>query len=346
MAPAEDAFIQTAEQLAKMANAFKESRVLLTALELDVFTLMDKTENPARGVSASQLARAAGADARAMDRLLRACCALGLARHVQDDLFSNTPLGARHLVRGKQDFLASMDHLQHLYHSWSSLTQAVRKGGTVMDVPDMSLRDGSWFEPFMAAMYSRSRRNADAIISKLDLNNVSTLLDVGGGPGAYAMTMAYRRPGLKVTVFDLPQVTPYTRHYLFKNAMEHAVDTRDGNFMRDPLHKTDGSGYDMVFFSAIVHMLSPDENALLMKKAARAVNPGGSCVVLDFVMNEDRISPKFGALFSLNMVAGTQHGDTYTEKEIREWLVAAGFADPVRIAAGPDVSFIRAWKAK
>ncbi len=321
-----------------LADAFKQSRVLLTALELDVFSILDRGE--ADGLDAATVSAAAGADPRAMDRLLRVCHTLGLLLMPAPDRFANTPAGARHLVRGKDDFLGGLDHLNNLYRTWGQLTASVRKGGTVLDEPDMAFRDGAWFEPFMAAMYSRGRKTAPQLVAVLDLADVSSVLDVGGGPGAHAMAFARARPGLVATVFDLPQVTPITRRYLKQEGLEHAVQTRDGNFRHDALTGPGGERYDLVFLSAIVHMLSPDENRALLRKAFDATAPGGRCAVLDFVLDATRLHPPFGALFALNMLVGTSHGDTYTADEITGWLLEAGFTVPELLPAGPDTSYV------
>jgi len=338
--------VQTAQQLLDMADAFKKSRILLSAVELDVFSALERADT--QSMTAAEAAAACGTDARGMDRLLRACCALGLLQFLGQDRFANTPASRSFLVRGSPEFLGSLDHLNTLFGTWSRLTPSVRKGGTVMNEPDMSTRDGSWFEPFMAAMYSRGRKGADELVSRLDLQGVASVLDLGGGPGAHAM--AFARAGkeagrdIRVTVFDLPQVTPITRRYLEKDDMQHAVSTRDGDFRRDPLHLPDGSGYDLVFVSAIVHMLSPKENLKLLQKVHDAVNPGGRAAVLDFVMDEDRLHPVFGALFSINMLVSTEHGDSYTRSEISGWMEEAGFTDIQRIDAPGATAYIQGVK--
>lgn len=335
--------LESPRQLLEMADAFKKSRILLSAVELDVFTILEraKSEGKQAGLTPEELAAAANTDVRGMDRLLRACRVLGLLRMDENSRFANTPLGEQHLVRGKETFLGSLDHLNTLFHTWDKLTPSVRTGGTVVDEPDMAKRDDSWFEPFLAAMYMRGRKLADGLVAKLDLTNVKSVLDVGGGPAAHAMAFARANPDIRVTVFDLPQATPITRRFLNQEGMEQRVRTRDGDFRHDPLRAPDDSGYDLVFISSIVHMLSPRENRALLRKAFEAANPGGWAVVLDFVMDEDRLAPLFGVLFSLNMLVGTPQGDTYTQGEVSDWLTGAGFTEITRIEGGNDTAFIQ-----
>lgn len=346
MPPEDASLLQTPQQLLDMAEAFKKSRVLLTAMELDIFSILDRgnDQGNAAGMSSRDVAEAAGCDERGADRLLRACCSLGLVQLSGQGRFANTPAGQSFLVRGKDSFLGSLDHLNTLYRTWARLTESVRKGGSVMDEPDMAQRDGSWFEPFMAAMYTRGRKTADDLVARLDLANVSSVLDLGGGPGAHAMAFARAKQGLQATVFDLPQVTPITRRYVHKDGMQQQVDTRDGDFRRDDLKKPDGTGYDLVFVSAIVHMFSPHDNVMLLKRVYEAVAPGGRVVVLDFVMDEERLRPAFGALFSINMIVSTPQGDSYTESEIKSWLDQAGFTDVQRIEADGPTAFVQGVK--
>ena len=135
------------------------------------------------------------------------------------------------------------------------------------------------------------------------------------------MAFARAKPGLRATVFDLPQVAPLTRGYIKKAGLAERVDVRVGDYYRDALP----SGNDLVFLSAIIHSCSPAEVPELFKKCARALNPGGLIVVQEFVVDEDRTSPAFSVFFALNMLVGTPGGDAFTESEIRRWLQEAGF---------------------
>ena len=104
-----------------------------------------------------------------------------------------------------------------------------------------------------------------------------------------------------------------------------------GNYDVDPL----GSDFDLVFLSAIIHSNSPSGNRTLIGKAARAAAPQGQVVVQDFIVDEDRTGPSFATLFALNMLVGTETGDTYTESEVRQWMDEAGLRQVVR----KDTSF-------
>ena len=300
--------------LVDISRRFMDSRVLLTAYELGVFTALG--HGPRKS---AQVARAVKADPRATDRLLNALCCLGLLRK-KDGRFSSTPAVARYLVRGQPDYFAGLGHTVDLWDTWSTLTESVRRGRSFTKDP-FRRRGRSVLVPFIAAMHARAVPQAKAVVAVLPLARARRVLDVGGGSGAYAMAFARAKPGLRATVFDLPQVAPLTRGYLRDAGMSERVDVRVGDYEKDPLP----GGYDLVFLSAILHSNPPAGNRRLIGKCARALNPGGLIVVQEFMVDEDRTAPAFSVFFALNMLVNTPGGDAYTESEIGSWLKAAGF---------------------
>jgi SAM-dependent methyltransferase len=307
------------EAILEMASAFQGSRALLTACELDLFTVLGEARR-----ASPEVARALGTDERATDRLMNALCALGLLQK-SEGRFSNAPPAARFLVRGGPDFLANLGHIAHLWDTWSTLTQAVREGRSVQARP-VKAHGAGWLRAFIAAMHWRATRHAPQVVAALDLAGVSRVLDVGGGSGAYAMAFARAREDVGAVVFDLPAVVPLAEEYIRHEGLAGRVKTAAGDFEVDPL----GSGFDLAFLSAILHGNSPAQNRALLRKAAEALNPRGQVVVQDFIMAEDRTAPPFGALFALNMLVGTEAGDTYTESQVRGWMEEAGLGHVVR----------------
>lgn len=312
---------QTASPCAilEIATAFQRSRVLLTAHELDLFTVLGETWK-----SSAEVAKALGTDGRATDRLMNTLCSLGLLEK-RDGRFCNSPPASRFLVRGRPEFMAGLMHMVHLWETWSTLTAAVRQGGSVVSGA-IGDRGDTWLRAFIAAMHWRATRHAPQVVAALDLTGVSRVLDVGGGSGAYAMAFARARGDIEVVVFDLPGVVPLAEEYIRGEGLAPRVRAVAGDFEADPL----GDGFDLAFLSAILHGNSPAQNRALLRKAAEALNPRGQLVVQDFIMAEDRTAPPFGALFALNMLVGTQAGDTYTESEVRGWMEEAGIGDVVR----------------
>jgi len=304
------------DEIRATAYAFQQSRVLLTAYELGIFSAIDD------GLCRSdEIAQKLGTDARATDRLLNALCAIELLTK-SDGRFANTASSRKYLSSKSPAYIPSLMHTVHLWDSWSTMTNAVRtgRGAPIAEVND---RGGAWLTSFISAMHERASRQAPQVISQLDLSGVTRVLDVGGGSGAYAMAFARARPSIRSTVFDLPNVVPITRGYIEQEGLADRVSTSQGDYLRDEL----GEGYHLVFLSAIIHSNSPDENRQLMRKCARALSSPGRIIIQDFIMDDDRVTPPHGALFALNMLVGTDSGDTYTEAEVRRWLLEAGFTE-------------------
>lgn len=304
------------QDLTTLALSFQKSRIFLTAYELGIFTAIGKKDKPS-----SQVADELGSAKRHTDRLMNALCALGLLKKT-NDRFSNTPLSLKYLVSSSPDFIRGIMHNAHMWNNWSNLTQTIRRGRPATNVI-MNKRGEGWLEPFIAAMHERAAKSASAIVKSLDLSHVSRVLDVGGGSGAYAMAFARKRKGITATVFDLPSVVSMTKRYIKKEGLLNKVKVVAGDFNTDSL----GSGYDLVFLSAIVHMNSFKQNGALVRKAARALLGNGQIVIQDFLMDDDRVNPPVGSFFALNMLLATESGDTYTVSEARIWLKEAGFTN-------------------
>jgi len=172
-------------------------------------------------------------------------------------------------------------------------------------------------------MHARAGKQAPEVASVIDLKKTHKVLDVGGGSGAFSFAMIRNNPDIEATVFDLPNIIPLTLNYIAISGFSGQVNAIAGDYLADNL----GSGYDLVFMSAIIHINSAEENLLLIRKGAEALNPGGQLIILDHIMTDDRTEPFVGAIFALNMLVGTFHGDTYTGNEIESWMKLAGLSE-------------------
>jgi ubiquinone/menaquinone biosynthesis C-methylase UbiE/predicted transcriptional regulator len=305
--------LRSPEEIYEMISSFRMSRVILTAFELEIFSILEN-----KSLTSKQIALRAKSDIRGIDRLLNALCALGLVTKKQGH-FANTSLSRKYLVKDQPNFLAGLAHSVNTWKSWSTLTQAVIKGTTVIDRKKTGM-DANRLPGFIAAMHERASSHADEVIKRLDLKNVRKTLDIGGGSGAYSTALVRVNKDIQATVFDLPDVIPLTQSYVNKSRFASRIDFIEGDFKRDSFK----SGYDLILLSAIIHMNSYKENLSLSKKASRALNSGGQLVIQDFIMSEDRLRPEFGAFFALNMLVNTKDGDTYTKREVYTLMKQAG----------------------
>ncbi|MEI6682544.1 MAG: methyltransferase [Bacteroidota bacterium] len=305
--------------LMEMANAFRVSRIILTANELGVFDLLSGD-----GATSSLVAATLNTDVRATDRLLNALVSVGLLNK-QGECYRNTGFAGKFLVTTAPAYLGGLSLASQTWRTWSTLTEAVRQGTTVAMSAHINERTDTWKESFIAAMHARAGKQAVETADALDLSSTGKVLDVGGGSGAFAFAMIRRNPFIRATIFDLPNIIPITERYIAQSGLSDKVDTVTGDYLADDL----GKDYDLALMSAIIHINSPEENILLIRKGAAALNPGGQLVILDHIMSADRTEPAVGAIFALNMLVGTLHGDTYTRDEISGWMEAAGLTDIV-----------------
>jgi len=320
-------------QLLEMVNAFRKSRIILSANELQVFDHLR-----GKGKRSDELARVLGTKVKATDRLLNALTAIGLLNK-KSAVFTNTSFSSQFLVSDAPDFLSGLSLTNHTWKTWSTLTNAVKAGTSVYFEDPINDRPEEWQNAFIAAMHRRAGPQAIEVADALDLSHTERVLDVGGGSGAFAMEFLSRNPEMTGVVFDLPNIVGITEKFITPpptasqkregsvrypaSGIRHRLTVKDGDYLKDDF----GPGYDLVFMSAIIHINSQEENRLLIRRGAEALNPGGQLVILDHIMNEDRTEPEVGAIFAINMLVGTKHGDTYTEKEIRSWMLDAGLHD-------------------
>jgi SAM-dependent methyltransferase len=315
------------DKLMLTMRSFQESRALLTAVELDVFTAVGA------GARAEEVASKLDCDARATEMLLNALVSLG-ALEKRDGVFANTVETARFLVAGSpDDSRMAIMHTVHLWDRWSTLTECVRRGGRVMEGGS----DEQWTEAFIAAMHRRALGNAEQVASVVGVEKVRRMLDVGGGSGAYSIAFARANPELRAEILDLADVVRIAERHIAAAGLIKRVTARVGDLRRDEL----GSGYDLVLLSAICHMLGEEENRDLFARCYRALAPGGRLVVRDFILEEDKTEPRWAALFSLNMLVGTERGASYSEGEYTRWLLEAGFSSVERLEADRDLMVAR-----
>lgn len=305
------------DDLYEMIRGFMPSRAVLTALELDVFTAVGE------GGGAAEVAGRIHADSRATEMLLNVLASLKLLEK-NDGGFTNSAVSRRYFVEGSPDNARpALLHTANLWRRWSTLTAAVQAGTAV----EAGGRDATGTESFIAAMDHNARERAPHVLRAVGAGEIRRMLDLGGGSGAYSIAFAEANPQLRAEILDVAEVLPLTQEYIRRAGVEGRVSTRAGDMLTAEL----GTGYDLVLLSAICHMFSPEENQQMFRRAYDALAAKGRLVVQDFILEADKTSPRFAALFSLNMLVGTRAGSDYSEPEYTEWLRRAGFAEVRRV---------------
>ena len=323
----------TPEAILGLGRNFMGSRILLTAVELDVFTLLAK-----KPLTAGEAARKLGAKERGTAILLDALAAMELLKK-RNGRYACTPPAAAFLAEGSPaSLLPMLMHSAHLWNSWSKLTERVRRGRVRQGLKVLS--DDKHIKAFIGAMHVAAGRTAGALVKAVRPGGAKRLLDVGGASGTYTQAFLEQSPAMRATLFDLPPVIRLARARLKGTALSGRVDFVPGDFYRHPLPH----GHDLALLSAIIHMNGPEENAALYKKIYSALQPGGRLVIRDHVMSEDHTAPRSGALFAVNMLAGTPNGATYSFSEIRADLRAAGFTGVRQLQSAEMSSLVEAVK--
>ncbi len=306
----------TAETLDRLAAGYRGAQVLFTAVRLDLFTRLAAGER-----SAEEVAADLGADPRGVRILLDASTALGLLDK-RDGRYRNGEIARRHLAPDAPEPKAAIvRHGARLYERWGRLYDAVLRGEPAPEAALDPRLDGGE-EGFAHAMADVARASARTTVEALDLDGVATALDVGGGPGLYAIEMARARPDLVATVLDRPATLEVAGENARRAGLADRVRLRPG----DALAGGFGGPYDLVFTSNVVHIYSPEDNRRLLRNAVAALAPGGRLAIKDFLLDPDRTSPPGGALFAVNMLVSTAGGASYSAEEVTGWLAGLGLA--------------------
>jgi predicted nicotinamide N-methyase len=310
----------SAAAVLEMAQAYRRSAILITAYQLGVFTHL-----AAGPLSAEALARACAVPARGLQRLLNACVVVELLAK-EGERYRNGPMAQAFLVAGTPGYLGHfLSRAAENYATWGRLTRAIQEdrpadphaAETLATLPPARVRQ------YVEGLVDLGQQAARAMAEQIDLTPARQLLDVAGGSGIYAITFAQRYPALRAVVFDLPPVLAVTQEIIARHGMAERVSVHPGNYHDDEL----GRGYDVVLFSHVFQTQGPDTGRLLLRKAFRALVPGGQLLVHGAMPNPDRVSPPEPALTQVHMFLVYPDGDAHPAEDIGAWAAEAGFGE-------------------
>jgi SAM-dependent methyltransferase len=302
--------VRNLDDLLMLGHGYQRSMILLCALKLGVFRALS---NGPLGDSA--LARRIGADAAKLSILLDALVALGLLSKTALR-YRNSKVAREFLLPGARSQESILLHHLDGWSDWGRLAATVRAGRAQRGGPD-----GGYQENFIRGMEENSRERAAAVARKFPVGVGERVLDLGGGPGTYAVAWAKAYPGSDVTVFDTPGTLRVTRKILSEKGTEARVRLVEGDFLKDPI----GGPYDLVWISQILHAFPRADCLKLLRKARLALAPGGRAAVQEFLVSEGKRSPPGPTFFSVHMVAVTEGGRAYAAGEVSAMMKSAGF---------------------
>jgi len=319
------ASIQSFKQFRDVVYSFRLARIIFTALDLDLFNIMGR-----RTLTIPQLSKQLHASQRGLEILCRSLASTGLLikskAGYRTNTFANTYLQkSSREFRG--DYLALM---QRQWKEWSRLTEVVISG---MPVDGQEPETPEYRRSFTWAMHHRSQEPAQQVAKQVSMKTARSFLDLGGGPGTYALAFLKNNPQLQATVLDRPAALEVAQTLAKHDSVESRLSLQSGNFINDKIAGT----YDIVWYSNVLHIYSPSENLKVFRKIKRALKPGGRLLIQDtFLEDPQGLWPLEANLFAVTMLLYTDTGNTYPLQDVRTWLHKAGLSRPrlIRLKKG------------
>ncbi len=320
----------TPARILETATAFWPAKVLLSAIELGLFTQLS-----AGPLDGARLSAALGILPNRSADFFDALVAMGFldregngagaayANTVETDLF---------LDRNKPSYAGGMPEMLNarLFGFWNGLTDALRSGSAQNESKSGGgsvfaelYADEARLEQFLAAMAGLQHGNFIVLAGKFDFSRVTTVVDVGGANGLLCRTLAAKHPHLSLVSFDLPAASPIARREIERAGLMSKIEVVSGDFFADPLPAA-----DVIVMGNILHDWNEEKKRHLIAKAHAALTPGGALIAIENVIDDARRQNAFGLLMSLNMLIefGADGGFDYTGAQFDGWCRDAGFA--------------------
>ncbi|MCR5413951.1 MAG: methyltransferase domain-containing protein [Kiritimatiellae bacterium] len=313
--------MKSVQDIVDLASAYYGSAVLFAAIDCRVF------ENVESGTLDTS--------SRGTRLLADACVAEGLLEK-RDGKYFNTPASKIALIPGgKADLTKAIRYNRDVYPAWGKLSEFVRTGRPV-ERPQIHLgEDSVRTKAFAAAMFGRAMGIGRSVVPMLDFApGDGRILDLAGGPAAYAILIAQANPGVKIVTVDLPAISAEAAQYVANSNLSGRIECRAGDYHSD---EYENGAYDAVTIFGALHQESPDQILDILKRAKRALRKGGRIFILDMMTDDTHTSPTFSALFAINMALTTENGWVFSDGELKKWLSEAGFSPETTLHVPPPM---------
>jgi 2-polyprenyl-3-methyl-5-hydroxy-6-metoxy-1,4-benzoquinol methylase len=311
-------------------TAFQRSAAMKAAIELDVFTKIGEGNKTAQAIADS---------CRAAERGIRILCdSLTVMQFLtkENGQYGLNEMSAAFLSRKSPTFIGDtvnfiMSPMQR--RGFDDLTDAVRHGGSrVADDGSLDPESPMWVT-FARSMVPMMIPAAQMMAANLDFptDRKIKVLDIAAGHGIFGIFVAQQFPNAEIYAVDWANVLTVAT----ENAQKFGVADRHRLLPGSAFDVEYGEGYDVVLLTNFLHHFDKPTNEALIKKIYQSLNEGGKVLTLEFIPNDDRVSPPSEAMFSLVMLAATPAGDAYTFDELREMFENAGFSRSEHIPLAP-----------
>lgn len=310
----------TPDRILRLANGYWATGILGVAAGHALFTHLDAGVD-----TAGQLAATAGISERATRALLDGLVGLGLVE-VHEGRYRNTAEAAAFLVEGRPGCLSDFARLK-LSHmdSLVALPDVVRNGGPAR-AATVEVADNPHWEKLVTALAAQSFPVAEIAAGTLRIAEAGeiSILDIGGGSGVYAAVWLGLNPAARTTQLDWGPINAIARRLVAERGVADRFTCIDGDF-----HTTDfgTAAYDVAVYSNIAHQEGPEDNVAIFGKVRDALKPGGTLVISDYIVDDDRSGPPFPLIFASEMLLKSKHGGTWRRADYLAWLAKAGFQD-------------------
>ncbi len=310
------------ERMTDLALAFRQTRAILAAIELELFTHI------ANGAgTVDEIAGAMDIDAEKADRLLTVCKSMDLVR-VVDGRHENYSDVQRYLVKDSRTYFGDyLDYMAHRdYAAWENIAENLTAVATDNEDDDRTylrlMQDPKQARDFTEAGYEASIGLGHKLAKEFDFTKFKRWLDLGGGSGCYAIAACERQDGFSVTVLDQPNVIAVAREFIEKHGLGDRIDTTPGDFFGAPYP----TGFDLATYITPLQGYMPDKVIAALAKARDALDPGGTILVVDYMLKDDKtgpVDPAFVNLFGIRK--GRYLGRVNTGAEWCDFLTEAGY---------------------
>ena len=293
-----------------------ETKILLTAVRLDVFSALDGKPKTAGDVAAR-----IGAHEPPLSLLLNALVAMRLLSK-EGEAYGNSSTAEKHLVRHSGHYIGHLLLLHDAeWTNWGKLEETIRSGQRSVD-RHVFETDPELGSNVLAVLDRIGRQSGPDLAKRLQLTGSIRLLDLGGGAGTNAIAFCRVYPDLTATVFDLPATLRLTEKIIKEAGLESRIALRAGDFNKDGL----GGPYDVVLMSDILHYQNFAMNQGLVKKVYDHLTKAGRLVIKDRFLDEAGTGPAWTTAFAMHILVNTQQGACYTTTDALNWMTEAGFA--------------------
>lgn len=316
-----DMFSVTPDRIVKLGYAHRESKVLLSAVELGVFTAL--AEGP---LGLDALRNKIGVDQRGARDFFDALLAIGLLARDDAGRYANTPETAIYLDRRKPTYVGGeLEFLAQLYAHWNSLTPALRtghpqSGAGAAGMYPARYANSTELETFARAMTAGSLAPAKELAVKFPWKNYDTIIDVGAAQGCLPVQIAQAHWHITGGGFDLPSLRPLFDHYVQEHGLSERLQFHSGDFFQDRLPRA-----DVLVMGRVLHNWDLATKKMLLRKAYDALSAGGALIVYERLIDDERRVNAAGLLASLNMLIMNKGGFDFSAADCIGWMEEAGF---------------------